>query len=69
MNNWVEVWIDKRLDPPYMLLVRGGFDGTRVFDQCGSVELAFGPKDYESVREWLIGEKYEMVAGRTPLGT
>lgn len=67
MSNWIEVWLDDTLDPPYILVVREAESGVEVLDPLEANRVVFASSDYEDVRLWLLEDEYEMVRGRTPI--
>lgn len=60
---WCEVWIDRGLDPPYVLLVMPNESGCVVRDpQNGTI--AHEGRDYETVKLWLLEDEFTQVDGR-----
>ena len=68
MSDWIEVWIDQTLDPPYILVVRGSMAAIEAFDPHEANRVVFRSANYDDVRLWLLEDEYEMVRGRTPVG-
>ena len=63
--NFVEVWIDPMLSPPYILLLLGAPTGScRVYDPAESYKVVFSSATYDEAQTWLLEDEYEPVAGR-----
>lgn len=63
--NFVEVWIDPMLSPPYILLLLGDLAGNcRVFDPAKSYRVVFSSATYDEAQTWLLEDEYEPVEGR-----
>lgn len=63
--NFVEVWIDPMLSPPYVLLLLGGPAGNcRVHDPAENYKVVFSSATYNEAQTWLLEDEYEPVEGR-----
>ncbi len=63
--NFVEVWIDPMLSPPYLLLLLGDPTGScRVCDPAESYKVVFSSATYDEAQTWLLEDEYEPVEGR-----
>jgi hypothetical protein len=63
--NFVEVWIDPMLSPPYILLLLGDSEGScRVHDPAESYKVVFSSATYDEAQTWLLEDEYEPVEGR-----
>lgn len=63
--NFVEVWIDPMLSPPYILLLLGGLSGRcRVHDPAEGYKVVFSSATYDEAQTWLLEDEYELVEGR-----
>lgn len=66
-NNWefVEVWIDTTLTPPYLLLLLGDSNGNcDVYDPLQEYKAVFSNATYQEAELWLLEDEYEPVEGR-----
>ncbi len=63
--NFVEVWIDPMLSPPYILLLLGDPTGRcRVYDPAEDYKVVFSSATYDEAQTWLLEDEYEPVEGR-----
>jgi len=63
--NFVEVWIDPILSPPYILLLLGDPAGScRVHDPAENYKVVFSSATYDEAQTWLLEDEYEPVEGR-----
>ena len=63
--NFVEVWIDPMLSPPYMLLLLGDPAGScQVYDPTENYKVVFSSATYDEAQTWLLEDEYEPVEGR-----
>lgn len=63
--NFVEVWIDPILSPPYILLLLGDPTGScRVHDPAENYKVVFSSATYDEAQTWLLEDEYEPVEGR-----
>ncbi len=63
--NFVEVWIDPMLSPPYVLVLLGDSSGCcRVYDPSEKHRVVFSSTTYEEAQTWLLEDEYEPVEGR-----
>ncbi len=63
--NFVEVWIDPMLSPPYVLLLLGDPVGhCRVHDPAENYKVVFSSATYDEAQTWLLEDEYEPVEGR-----
>lgn len=62
--NFVEVWIDPMLFPPYTLLLLGDPTGCRVYDPAENYKVVFSSTTYNEAQTWLLEDEYEPVEGR-----
>ncbi len=63
--NFVEVWIDPMLSPPYVLLLLGDPAGNcRVHDPAENYKVVFSSATYNEAQTWLLEDEYEPVEGR-----
>lgn len=63
--NFVEVWIDPMLSPPYVLLLLGDPAGNcRVHDPAENYKVVFSSATYHEAQTWLLEDEYEPVEGR-----
>ncbi|PAX51479.1 hypothetical protein [Brunnivagina elsteri] len=63
--NFVEVWIDPMLSPPYILLLLGDPAGScRVHDPAENYKVVFSSATYDEAQTWLLEDEYEPVEGR-----
>lgn len=59
-----EVWADKDLTPPYILLVIENEDRFQVLDPTEGNKIAFEAEDYEIVKNWLLEDEYDQIGNR-----
>ncbi len=59
-----EVWADKALVPPYILLVIENEDCFLVLDPVESQKIVFKANEYEIVKNWLLEDEYEQIGSR-----
>lgn len=64
MIPWFEVWADSGQTPPYVLIVQSDGADIDVFDPQESRSKIFTAQAYETVRDWLLEDEFEMVRGR-----
>lgn len=65
--NFVEVWIDPMLSPPYILLLLGDLAGScHVYDPAENYKVVFSGATYDEAQTWLLEDEYEPVEGRLP---
>ncbi|WP_448574014.1 hypothetical protein [Trichothermofontia sp.] len=65
--DFVEVWIDPMLSPPYILLLLGDPTGScRVYDPAENYKVVFRSATYDEAQTWLLEDEYELVEGRLP---
>jgi hypothetical protein len=63
--NFVEVWIDPMLSPPYVLLLLGDpAGGCFVYDPSENYKVVFSSATYDEAQTWLLEDEYEPVEGR-----
>jgi hypothetical protein len=63
--NFVEVWIDPMLSPPYILLLLGDSAGScRVYESAENYQVVFSSATYDEAQIWLLEDEYEPVEGR-----
>jgi hypothetical protein len=63
--DFVEVWIDPLLSPPYLLLLMGEPSGScRVHDPADGYKVVFSSSTYDEAKTWLLEDEYEPVEGR-----
>jgi hypothetical protein len=63
--NFVEVWIDPMLSPPYILLLLGDSSGScRVYDPAEDYKVVFTGATYDEAQTWLLEDEYEPIEGR-----
>jgi hypothetical protein len=63
--DFVEVWIDPMLSPPYILLLLGDPAGScRVYDPAENYKVVFSSATYDEAQIWLLEDEYEPVEGR-----
>ncbi|MER3435670.1 MAG: hypothetical protein C4288_20340 [Leptolyngbya sp. ERB_1_1] len=66
-NKWqfVEVWIEPMLSPPYLLLLLGDESGScQIFDPAKGYSVIFESSSYEEAQYWLLEDEYEPIEGR-----
>ncbi len=66
-NNWefIEVWIDPMLSPPYVLLLLSDGDGNcQIYDPSQSYKIVFSSHSYDETQLWLLEDEYEPIEGR-----
>ncbi|MBL1210378.1 hypothetical protein [Geminocystis sp. GBBB08] len=69
-NDWefIEVWIDPMLNPPYVLLLLADCEGNfNIYDPAKNYEIIFSCDNYESAKLWLLEDEYEPIEGRFSL--
>ena len=63
--NFVEVWIDPMLSPPYILLLLGDSSGNcHVHDPAEGYKVVFTGANYDEAQTWLLEDEYEPIEGR-----
>lgn len=63
--NFVEVWIDPMLSPPYILLLLSDPSGQcRVYDPAERYRIVFTSATYDEAQTWLLEDEYEPIEGR-----
>lgn len=63
--DFIEVWIDSLLSPPYLLLLMGERSGScRVHDPSDGYKVVFSTTTYDEAQTWLLENEYEPVEGR-----
>lgn len=63
--NFLEVWIDPMLSPPYILLLLSDASGScRVHDPTQGYKIVFTSATYDETQIWLLEDEYEPVVGR-----
>lgn len=63
--DFVEVWIDSMLFPPYILLLLSDPSGScRVYDPAEGYKVVFSSANYDDAQTWLLEDEYEPVEGR-----
>ena len=63
--DFVEVWIDPLLSPPYLLLLMGEPSGScRVHDPADGYKVVFSSATYDEAQTWLLEDEYEPIEGR-----
>jgi hypothetical protein len=63
--NFVEVWIDPMLSPPYLLLLLSAPSGhCCVHDPAKGYKIVFQSETYDQAQTWLLEDEDEPVEGR-----
>ena len=63
--DFVEVWIDPMLSPPYILLLLGNSSGDcQVYDPAEKYKVVFTGTTYRETETWLLEDEYEPIEGR-----
>lgn len=63
--DFLEVWIDPLLSPPYILLLLGEETGAcRIHDPAENHKLIFSSATYPEAETWLLEDEYEPLQGR-----
>jgi len=63
--NFVEVWIDPLLFPPYILLLVSDPSGScHVYDPAEGYKVVFSSASYDEAQTWLLEDEYEPIEGR-----
>jgi hypothetical protein len=63
--NFLEVWIDPMLSPPYILLLLSEPSGNCfVYDPSDGYKIVFSSANYDDAQTWLLEDEYEPVQGR-----
>lgn len=63
--DFIEVWIDPLLSPPYLLLLMGEPSGRcRVYDPADGYKVVLSGVTYDEAQTWLLEDEYEPVEGR-----
>ncbi len=63
--DFVEVWIDPMLTPPYILLLLGDSSGCcSVYDPAENYQVVFTGATYNETETWLLEDEYEPIEGR-----
>jgi hypothetical protein len=63
--NFVEVWIDPMLSPPYILFLLGDPTGScHVYDPAEDYTVVFSSATYDEAQTSLLEDEYEPVEGR-----
>jgi hypothetical protein len=63
--NFIEVWVDPMLSPPYLLLLLGDPTGSCwVCDPSDGYKVVFSSSTYHEAQTWLLEDEYEPVEGR-----
>ena len=63
--NFVEVWIDPLLSPPYILLLLGESSGScHIHDPAEGYKVVFSSETYDEAQNWLLEDEYEPIEGR-----
>lgn len=66
-SDWefIEVWIEPMLSPPYLLLLLGDRSGNcYIHDPAQGYKTIFSSSTYEEAQHWLLEDEYEPVEGR-----
>jgi hypothetical protein len=66
-DSWFEVWVDKGLAPPYLLLVVptvGSPVACRIIDPQESAKIVYDAQSYDAARLWLLDDEYEQIGER-----
>ena len=71
--DFLEVWVDPFLSPPYILLLLGDEAGPcRIYSPAENHKLIFSSATYPEAEIWLLEDEYEPLQGRlnapTPQG-
>jgi hypothetical protein len=63
--DFVEVWLDPWLSPPYLLLLMGEPSGScRIHDPTDGYKVVFSNLNYDKAKTWLLEDEYEPIEER-----
>ncbi|HEY9625676.1 MAG TPA: hypothetical protein V6C84_00100 [Coleofasciculaceae cyanobacterium] len=63
--DFVEIWIDPILFPPYILMMLSDSAGCcHVYDPAEGYKIVFSSVTYSEAQNWLLEDEYEPIEGR-----
>jgi hypothetical protein len=61
---FLELWVDRVLFPPKILMLVGDADGScRIYNPADDYKLVVAHPDYEAAQDWLLEDEYDRVQG------